>query len=205
MKKLFFIPIGLFLFTGCAPKIVSQKSPLLNVDGNKCFNFPSKDFILTKNFGNQKLFILSEKALEEFNIKTYYGENKICKNYLLTSWEVTQSESLVTDKGSSYTNTYGTINTGLYKYGNISTQSNSYTYTTPDVTYVKKKLYGIYSLDIGTIKDDKITTVWKATQSSGLSSTDMEEATKVKDSDYPIIRNMIETMLIENDFLTKEQ
>ncbi|KAB7884970.1 hypothetical protein [Poseidonibacter ostreae] len=201
MKKLFFIPIGLFLFVGCVPKIVSQKSPILDIDEKKCFNFPAKDFILTKDFGNQNLFILSEKALKEFNIKTYYGENKICKNYLLTSWKITQDESLVTDKGSSYTNTYGTINTGLYQYGNISTQSNSYTYTTPDVTYIKKKLYGIYSLDIGTIKDDKIITIWKATQSAELVGTDIEEAAKVEDADYPTIRNMIKTMLIENNFV----
>lgn len=203
MRIYIFILVVFVSFVGCAPKIVSQKSPLMDIDEDKCFNLPSKEYILTKNFGNQKLFLLSEKALKEFNIKTYYGDNQLCKNYLLTSWEVTQNESLVTDKGSSFTNNYGTINTGLYKYGSISSQSNSYTFTAPDVTYVKKQLYGVYSLDIGTFKDDKIVTVWKATQGAQLSTTNMDEALKVEDRNYPTIRNMIETMLIENNFLIK--
>jgi hypothetical protein len=204
MKKLFFIPIGLFLFVGCVPKIVSQKSPLINIDENRCFNLPSKEFILTKNFGNQKLFVLTEKALKEYSIKTYYGDNQFCKNYLFTAWEITQSESLVTDKGSTFTNSYGTINTGVYR-NSISTQSNSYTYTSPDVTYVKKQLYAVYSLDIGTMIDDKIVTTWKATQSGALAETDMEKATKIKDDDFSTIKKMVETMLVENNLLKDDK
>ena len=85
MKKILIASASIIFFSGCgAPKIMSQKSPMLDIDQNNCFIFPSKEYLVTKPISEQKVYKLTEKVLDNKAYKVYYGSNKECKNYLLT-------------------------------------------------------------------------------------------------------------------------
>lgn len=195
MKKYILLLINVLVLSGCTPKIISQKSPLISLENKRCFIFPSKDYLLSKTIYEQKLYQLSEKALNEAKIKVYYGDETLCQNYLLTNWDITEGHQISTIKGTTITNTY---NTGIYQYGYIPNQSTSYSYTTPDTTSISKIYHGTYSLQVGTKENGKIVTVWEARQSGELSSSSRETAEKIEDDDYSTIKTMIDTMLLEN-------
>ena len=199
MKKYLTLSI-VFVFCGCTPKIISQKSPLINLDNGQCFNFPSKNYLLSKTINEQKLYQLTEKALEDKNIKVFFGDDSKCKNYVLTKWDIEENEYLTTSKGSTISNSYGNINTGIYQYGYVPTQNTTYSYTMPDTTYKTKKYFGTYTLQVGKKENDTIITVWNASQTGELSTSNRAEAEKIEDNDYSIINKMVETMLLENNF-----
>lgn len=193
MRNILIFASIVFFFSACAPKITSQKSPMLDIYQSNCFIFPSKEYLVTKSISEQKLYKLTEKVLDSKAYKVYYGNNKECKNYLLTNYEKTSDEYIETTKGTSITNTYGNINTNIYQYGYIPIQSNSYTFTTPDITQKVKRYTGTYSLNIGIMTNDKIATVWEGKQSGEV----IDGEINIKDSDYQYVETMVTKMLEE--------
>lgn len=194
MKNILIAGISILFMSGCgAPKIMSQKSPMLDRDQTNCFIFPSKEYLITKPISEQKMYKLTENVLINKSYKVFYGNNKECKNYLLTNFEKTSEEYIETTKGTSFTNTYGNINTNMYQYGYVPMQTNSYTFTTPDTTQKVKKYTATYFLDIGIMNNDKIITVWSGKQSGESSNGEVN----IQDSDYQYIDIMVSKMLEE--------
>ena len=84
IKKVFLFSLGVFFYSGCAPKIISDTSPINKLDESKCFNLPSNDFLSKNPIYKQKLYQLTSNSLNKNNIAVFYGESSKCKNYLST-------------------------------------------------------------------------------------------------------------------------
>lgn len=194
MRSILIIVIAIFFLNGCgAPKIMSQKSPLLDIDKSKCFIFPSKEYLLSKPISEQKIYSVTEKVLKDKSYTIYYDENNNCKNHLATNYVKTSFERMETTKGTSFTNTYGNINTNMYQYGYVPVQTNSYTFTTPDTTQKVRKYIGTYYLVVGVINNDKLSTVWSGKQEGEVSDGEVN----ITDSDYAPINIMVTRMIEE--------
>lgn len=194
MKKILIVSASIILFSGCgAPKIMSQKSPMIDVDKGKCFVFPPKEQLITRPISEQKIYSITEKVLHDKSYLIYYNENNNCKNFLVTDYVKTPFEYIETTRGTSFTNTYGNINTNMYPYGYAPIQANSYTFTTPDVTQKVRKYIGTYYLVVGVIDNDKLSTVWSGKQEGAVSDGEVN----ITDSDYGPINIMVTRMIEE--------
>jgi len=185
----------MILFFGCAPKIVSMKSPMNTLQPKRCFTIPSKEVLSKSPIYEQKLYQLTQNSLKKYDIDLIYKEEGNCNNYLLTNWVITTSKEIVTEKGDTYTSSYGTIHGKSYS-------EDSYSYTTPGVTYEDVSYNRTYSLEIGQIKNGDLLKVWQGTQSRGASSLSLPDAQKITNDDQPYIDDMIKQMLIENNLIT---
>lgn len=192
----------LILFSGCAPKIVSIKSPINSLETKKCFTLPSKEILSKSPIYKQKLYQLTQNSLQKYKINFIYANEGDCNNYLLTDWVITTSKEMVTSKGTTYTNSYGNLYSNAYS--STSTYSgNSYSYTTPDVTYEDVSYKGIYSLEVGQIKDNDLLKVWSGTQSGRVSGSSLQDAQKITNDIQPYVDDMVKQMLIENHLLAR--
>lgn len=189
------------MITGCSPKIVTIKSPMNSLEKEKCFMIPSKEVLSKSPIYKQKLYQLTQNTLQKYKINVIYANEGGCKNYLFTDWKITTSKEMVTLKGSTYTNTYGTLYDNPYS--TSSTYSgNSYSHTSPDVTYEDVVYNGTYSLEVGKLNDNNFLKVWEGTQSGGAAGSSLEEAQTITDDDQPYVDSMVEQMLRENGLIS---
>lgn len=185
----------LISISGCAPKVISIKSPMNNLENKQCFSFPSKQALKNSPIYKQRLYMQTENALKLNNINVIYGDSSKCKNYILTDWIVNSSQSTMIIPGSRTTNTYGNV------YGN-SFNANSTTITMPTIAYNLTSYHGAYLVEVGSINNDNsLSLSWKGSQSGGTSRTSTYDAQRVADSFQPLVNNMIKKMLIENNML----
>lgn len=203
LKKIILILSILFL-AGCAPKIVSNKSPLVELDKtNKCFAIPLKENLLKREMHIQKLYELTAKVLASNGFDVMFGYSENCKNFIFTDWSVTSSEYQVTQKGTTYTNSYGNAYTNPYS-NSANANVQTYSYTTPDYTYTAVDYYGSYYLSVSVYLEDKLVDVWEGSQSGRASGVTKSEAERVSDEDYNTVKKMVEKMLIENGLISKK-
>lgn len=198
LKNLFLLSI-LLLFTACAPKIVSNKSPILSLKGT-CFAIPTKASLLEMDINQQNLYSFTAKALDEFGFTTQYGASENCLNIIYTSWVVSSSESVVTQRGTTFTNTYGNAYANIYS-NSVSGNAQTYSYTTPDYTYTAVDLRGTYTLIVSVIENDKFIDVWEGSQTGEMASSNLERAKSVTEKAYGLIKKMVKRMLQENGYL----
>lgn len=196
MRLVFLPSIAIaFVFIGCAPKIISNKSPLNDLENQRCFTLPNKEYLSDKPIFKQKLYQLTEKSLRANNVRTYYGEPDKCKNYLMTDWDVVQKKEIVHDDEITITNNYGNVYANAYNKTNPYAYSGtSYSYKIPSSTYETTKHYASYTLRVGTINGDNFIEVWSGSQSG---YTSAESAISIKDSDQSSVDAMVGTMLKE--------
>lgn len=193
--------IGL-LMVGCTPKINSIKSPI-NKLSQQCFNLPSKNYLSKSPINEQNLYLLTYNSLHKKGVPVTYGNTGNCRNYLYTSWVVSQGSETVTTGGGSVTSTYGNIYSNLnYSYP-YSYAGTSQTYVAPTSTYNQTTYYGTYTLEVGILNKKSTRKSWEASQSSQLGASTLQEAESVTNSSQGIVDAMIETMLIENNFIKK--
>lgn len=204
MLKKFILMLLISFLTGCAPAIISKKSPLLSLDKeNMCFALPSKKILLDKDLNTQKLYDLTAQALSFYGFKTQFGLTEDCRNFIFTDWSVSSSEYQVTQKGTTYTNSYG--NAYINPYSNSANANvQTYSYTTPDYTYTAVDYYGSYYLSVRVYLEDKLVDVWEGSQSGQVSGATKSEAERVSDEDYNTVKKMVEKMLIENGLISKK-
>ena len=198
MKKYLLLVAIIPFLGGCATKIVSQKSPITNLDNKHCFILPAKDYLASQSITEQKLYELSEKALLENSFVVYHGEEQqFCKNYLFTTWTVSENDSFRTSRDDYFPGFYGRGG-GIYRYGYIP-EINPVLLSGTDTTYRVKRFYSNYELHVGKKDGDKIITAWDGSKRKDSSASSVDEANKIVDGDYELIKEMIETMLIENN------
>lgn len=201
-KSLLLIPVAL-LFSACSPKIVSQKSPINNLDNKNCFVFPIKDYLETKTIGEQKLYQLSEKVLKANSFTIYHSETNECENYFFTSLTVSEKDSLVTQNDAPFPAFYG-MNAGIYRYGYIPAFRPAFrpAFDIDTTTREVRSYYANYELHVGKKDGDKIATIWSGQEQKSSSSSDVE-ASKIDDKDYDMVLKMVQKMLLENNFQVK--
>ncbi len=189
------ITILCVVISGCAPKVITIKSPMNNLGNKQCFSFPSKQSLKNSPIYKQRLYMQTHNALKLNNINVIYGDSSKCKNYILTDWIVNSSKSAMIIPGSSTTTTYGNV------YGN-SFNANSTTVTMPSIGYNLISYHGAYLVEVGSINNDNsLSLSWKGSQSGITSRTSTFDAQRVDDSFQPLVNKMIKKMLIENNML----
>lgn len=197
-------------FSGCGgpPAITSLKSPYHNLNKEKCFNLPSIEFLKQKPIHLQNLYSITKEVIDNNGIKTYYGNENLCNNYLFTDFVASSKDYQYTSGGNTYTNTYGNIYSnsygmGLNSYGMGMVKTNSYSYTTPTTINTGTAYYGHYTLEVGTSNGKKLTKVWSASQSGRVTGNSMEEAEEVliNDEYRGMFSPMIVQMLKENNYI----
>lgn len=199
--------LGTFvLLTGCTPKIIAMKSSMTNLEAEKCFNLPSREELVNGPIYKQKLYELTKISLDKYNINSNYGKKESCSNYLLTDWIVSRNSDLVTKEG---TTTYINNHRSLFRspYGNSHRRSyrgTGHIHTTPDITYVDVSYDGVYSLEVGTIKNNKNLVAWNANQSGETSATSLADAQNIPDKAQEYIDEMVKQMLLENNLFTSK-
>lgn len=203
LKEISFI-VAIFLLCGCAPAIVTNKSSLVSLDKqNNCFAFPLKENLLKENFNTQKLYDLTAKVLNEHGFDVKFGYSDNCRNFIYTNWIVSASEYQVTQRGTTFTNNYGSAYANPYS-NSINANTQSYSYTTPDYTYTSVDYYGTYFLSVSVFSGDGLIDVWEGSQSGKTYGDSQSEAEQIKDDDYDSVKKMVETMLFENGFINKK-
>lgn len=202
MKKYIFLAMVVPFLGGCTSKIVTQKSPVNNLDNKHCFILPAKDYLATQSIGEQKLYELSEKALNENSFVVYHGEEKQeCENYFYTSLSVSENDSFRTSRDGFFPGAYG-YGGGIYRAGYIPVVNPVFMSSIDNTTRIKR-FYTNYELHVGKKKEDNILTAWSGTEQKNSSSSTPEEATKIDDSDYPMVKKMVEAMLTGNELKSK--
>ncbi len=195
--------LGTFiLLSGCTPKIIAMKSSMTNLEAQKCFNLPSKEELIKGPIYKQKLYELTKISLDKYNISSNYGKKESCSNYLITDWVVSKNSELVTREG---TQTYINNNRSLFRGGyRGSYRGGGFIQTSPDITYVDTSYDGVYSLEVGNIKDNKAVVAWNATQSGETAATSLADAQNIPDKAQEYIDEMVKQMLLENNlFISK--
>lgn len=202
LKKIILIFLALFL-AGCAPKVVSNKSPLISLDKtNKCFAVPLKENLLKQEMYIQKLYELTAKVLASNGFDVMFGYSENCKNFIYTDWSVSSSKYQVTQKGSTFINLYGNAYANPYS-NSITANTQASSYSTPDYTYTAVDLYGTYYLSVSVLSNDKLVDVWEGHWTALLNTSDIGKTKHVSDKDYYLVKDMVEKMLIENGLIKK--
>ena len=190
------------LMVGCTPKINSIKSPI-NKLSQKCFNLPSKNYLSKSSINEQNLYLLTYNSLQKNGTQVTYGNTGNCRNYLYTSWVVSEGSEIVTTGGGTQTHTYGNSYSNLGYSTPYSYIGSSQTYVAPTSTYKQATYHGTYTLEVGLLKNKSTRKSWEASQSSELGASTLQEAESVTSTSQGIVDAMIEKMLMENNFIKK--